>query len=337
MTEMTFYQGEMLDPAKNKNIPETIDPYIPGSNLVEAVKLAQILSRPLLVKGEPGCGKTRLAEAVAFELFGSAYKDNYFEWHVKSNSKAQEGLYVINHLKRLHDANLKKEASLDITLGPDEIKGEYLELGPLGKAFVLTRKMADHQPPPVVLIDEVDKADIDFPNDLLLEIDQMKFEIPETDDGTGNPIVVEANRQKKPLIIITSNDEKPLPAAFLRRCLFHYIEYPTAEMLRRIVNAKFPRLDEDLAESATDMFATLRGEIEKAGTAIKNISTSELLDWVKILAFYQQPAQRMITVDYKQALAKDVETVQIFMKFDEAQLKKYRAEKETANEPALVS
>jgi MoxR-like ATPase len=322
MANIRYYEGTALDPEKNTLMPSEIDPYIPGPKLVEAVKLAQYLGRPLLVKGEPGCGKTRLAEAVAYELFGNRYKDNYFEWYVKSTSKAQDGLYVINQLKRLRDANQSGNGSLDITLNPGETKGKYLELGPLGRAFLLTQTLKEDDPPPVILIDEIDKADIDFPNDLLLELDQLKFEIPETNDGTGKPITIAANKQKKPLIIITSNDEKPLPAAFLRRCLFRFIEYPSADMLQKIVKAKYPQLDKQLAENASSLFTTLRGEIEKAGTAIKNISTSEFLDWVNVLAYYQESGikkvRELTSVEYEQTLAKDLETVQIFVKYNNA-------------------
>jgi MoxR-like ATPase len=336
MTHIRFYEGKGLDPTFNLNIPVDIDPYIPGPKLVEAVKLAQFLGRPLLVKGEPGCGKTRLAEAVAYDLFGDEYKDYYFEWHVKSSSKAQDGLYVINHLKRLRDANQHRgKQSLDITLGPGKTTSEYLELGPLGKAFMLTRSLKEDDLPPVVLIDEIDKADIDFPNDLLLELDQLKFEIPDTNDGSGNHITIEANKYKKPLIIITSNDEKPLPAAFLRRCLFRYIEYPTDKMLLQILNAKFPGLDQQLADKASKLFTTLRAEILNAGTAIKNISTSEFLDWVKVIAYYQKDIEQkqpdLDRVEHMAPLAKDLETVQIFMNFNES--KNLTTEKVKTSEP----
>ena len=196
--------------------------------------------------------------------------------------------------------------------------------------------MDDHLPPPVVLLDEIDKADIDFPNDLLLELDLMEFEIQETDDGTGNPIKIKARKEKKPLIIITSNDEKPLPAAFLRRCLFHFINYPGKEMLQRIVEAKFPELDKKLAASAAQTFHTLRGEIERVGTATKNSSTSELLDGVKIMAYYQKPGgdiPEVVKVEYEQALAKDVETLQIFLRYNEELEKEEKSKKEKANEP----
>jgi MoxR-like ATPase len=336
MPTITYYKGIKLDPEKSRKMPENIDPYIPGKNLVDAVKLAQYLGRPLLVKGEPGCGKTRLAQAVAYELFEDRMEDFYFEWHVKSNSKAQDGLYVIDHLKRLRNANRTADnTSLDIKLEPGKTKGEYLELGPLGKAFRITNEISTDSPPPVVLIDEIDKADIDFPNDLLLELDQMKFEIPESKDESGNPIIIEANKSKKPLIIITSNDEKQLPAAFLRRCLFFYIEYPHTAMLQQIVMAKFPKLKKELAEDASVLFTSLRGEIVNAGTATKNISTSEFLDWVNIIANYHEGELDLNTVPYEQTLAKDNETLQIINKFIES--KKSITTKDKASEPTLAS
>jgi MoxR-like ATPase len=322
-----IYKGQRLDPMFNHLLPEGIDPYLPDAKLVKAVQLAQILNRPLLVKGEPGCGKSRLAEAVAFELFESFngkkvdYKDNYFEWNVKSSSKASEGLYTINYLERLQNANLQYDpTSIKITLEDGAFKGDYIELGPLGKAFTVTCRKGDDLPPPVVLIDEIDKADIDFPNDLLLELDKMKFEIPEIKDAGGKSKEIEANQHKKPLIIITSNDEKPLPAAFLRRCLFHFIDYPKPELMQRIVEAKFPKLDHEVAEKATKQFDEMREKIKAAGTSIKNISTSELLDWVKLIFHYQTDqgvTPDFTQIQYEQALAKDVETLQVFMKYNE--------------------
>ncbi len=166
------------------------DPYLPDDRLVKAIQFAQALGKPLLLKGEPGSGKTKVAEAIAYELFGPAYKNYYFEWPVKSTSKAQDGLYTINYLQRLQDAGIREneeKKSLTITLEENEVVGNYIELGELGKAFRITNLMAEQLPPPVVLIDEIDKADIDFPNDLLMELERMEFRIPEAKTETGAP------------------------------------------------------------------------------------------------------------------------------------------------------
>jgi MoxR-like ATPase len=245
--DIILYTGQKLlkeeKKTKKKGEKKTPEPYIPSPELVKAVRFAQISKRPLLVKGEPGCGKSSLAEAIAYELFDGIadYNDYFFKWYVKSSSKAQEGLYHINHLDRLQQANTRENEgrkSTDIILKTNQQRGEYIELGALGKAFQVTNTMADDLPPPVVLIDEIDKADIDFPNDLLLELDKMEFTINEAKNELDENVTIKANKDKKPLIIITSNDEKPLPPAFLRRCLFFYINFPGPEILFDIVAAR---------------------------------------------------------------------------------------------------
>jgi MoxR-like ATPase len=301
----------------NKDIP---DPYIAVEKLVKAVQYAQTLGRPLLLKGEPGCGKTRLAEAVAYELFGKNYKRYYFEWHVKSNSKAQEGLYVIDYLQRLQNANIKKEGNLDITLPSDEFEGDYIKLGELGKAFRISNSIGEDTPPPVVLIDEIDKADIDFPNDLLLELDKLTFTINEAKDEEGEIVTITANKDKKPLIIITSNDEKPLPPAFLRRCLFHFIDFPGSDQLFDILKSRdFPSMTQAHLQSASRLFTGLRAAIEEQGTATKNITTSELLDWVTLINQHHRNTNKLFDItdeksvleflrEFGSALAKDKAT-----------------------------
>jgi MoxR-like ATPase len=328
-----FYTGKKFL-KKSHSDKMGIDPYIPSASLVEAVKLAQILQRPLLVKGEPGCGKSRLAQAVAAELHGKKFNDFYFEWNVKSTSKAVDGLYSINNLQRLSDANIRTEntsdkknssSNIDLTIrlvhdknGVYNTKGKYVELGELGKAFQqsFTKNLAA---PPVVLIDEIDKADIDFPNDLLLELDRMEFTIPEARNENNKAVTIAANKTMRPVIIITSNDEKALPGAFLRRCLFHFIDFKEIQ-LEQIVESKFPSLakEKGLIKKAVNAFRGWRKKIEEKGTSNKLISTGELLNWVELVDHYiklktfKYDLNENTLPPYHQALLKDVESIQAF-------------------------
>lgn len=324
-----LYEGNSIKTLAQSS-PFGIDPYLPSPSLVKAVQLAQILQRPLLVKGEPGCGKSRLAEAIAVELHKQEFRNNYFTWNIKSTSKAQDGLYIIDNLQRLSDANFKEGQDLEIKLEEDKDgnfkpNGIYIKLGEMGKAFQLSNSPALLNPP-VVLIDEIDKADIDFPNDLLLELDRMEFPIPEFKDKNGDPVKIKANKNDnnmRPLFIITSNDEKPLPPAFLRRCMFHFIDFKDIN-LQEIVESKFPDLIKEgsLVSNTVDVFKRWRKKIADMGTSNKNISTSELLDWVKLIDHYRK--LETIEIEYKddllplyhQALLKDIESIQLFAKKD---------------------
>lgn len=240
-------------------------PYLPNPELVEAVNLAMYLERPLLLKGEPGCGKTQLAAAVAYEL-GLTLEI----WNVKSTSRARDGLYVYDAVGRLRDAQLAASDRLtsDQLQRIDDPR-TYIQWGALGKAFRQTQRT-------VVLIDEIDKADIDFPNDLLVELEEQRFRIEEMDD--------EVRAIVPPIVFITSNDEKDLPDAFLRRCLFHYVEFPSRDRLTEIIQARFPDTSLELVQQAITRFLKLRQEMrQQKGEAGKKVSTSELIDWFRVL------------------------------------------------------
>ena len=225
--------------------------YIATEDLKIAVNAAIALQRPLLIKGEPGTGKTLLAEEIAQAIGASL-----IAWHIKSTSKAQQGLYEYDAVSRLRDSQLGDPRVSDIR--------NYIKRGKLWEAFTYPER-------PVLLIDEIDKADIEFPNDLLLELDRMEFFVYET----GETI----RAAQRPIVVITSNNEKELPDAFLRRCFFHYIRFPDLETMRAIVEAHYPDIKKRLVEEALRIFFDLR----EAPGLKKKPSTSELLDWLKLL------------------------------------------------------
>ncbi|MCB0553228.1 MAG: MoxR family ATPase [Phaeodactylibacter sp.] len=277
------YTGAAL---KAYNKTHDLDPYFPSDGLVRAVEVARLLQRPLLLRGEPGAGKTRLAEALAFELHGAKYQRFFLRWNVKSTTKAQEGLYTYDHLRRLRDVQDQSKSEEDIN------NTRYWELGPIGLAFERAGKDA---PPPVLLIDEIDKADIDFPNDLLdvLEDRNKQFIIKETRE----PIAAE----QSPIVIITSNDEKELPNAFLRRCVFYYIPFPSYEELLKIARANVDKLqakgiEDKLIQPLVRTFRQKYLEMKEDPNADKRPSTSELLDWLRVIAFYQPQENGQLTV-----------------------------------------
>ena len=261
--------------------------YISTDDLSMAVNAAIELEKPLLIKGEPGTGKTMLAEQVAESL-----NMPLIEWHIKSTTKARQGLYEYDAVTRLRDSQLGDEKVKDIK--------NYISKGKLWNAFESEKR-------PVLLIDEIDKADIEFPNDLLLELDKMEFFVYETGET-----IKAVNR---PIVIITSNNEKELPDAFLRRCFFHYIKFPEAETMEEIVNVHFPNIKKDLISEAFKIFYDIR---DVPGVK-KKPSTSELIDWLKLLMTDDVDAKTLKEKDPKKlipplhgALLKNEQDVHLF-------------------------
>lgn len=225
--------------------------YVASDELMRSVNIAIALQKPLLIKGEPGTGKTMLAEAIA-----QALDKKLIIWNIKSTTKAQDGLYVYDVVQRLYDSQFGNE-------GVDDIQ-KYVKLGKLGEAF-----SADEQV--ILLIDEIDKADLEFPNDLLWELDKMEFYIPETKQ------TIQA--KQRPIVIITSNAEKELPDAFLRRCIFHYIEFPDEKQMEEIIKVHFEHIEENLLKQVLETFYWIRGMYQIQ----KKPSTSEVIDWLQAL------------------------------------------------------
>ena len=250
----------MNDNKINSKFEGSMD-YVASDELMRAVNIAMALEKPLLIKGEPGTGKTMLAQSVSHAL-----GKKLIIWNIKSTTKAQDGLYVYDVVQRLYDSQFGGE-------GVDDIK-KYVHLGKVGEAF-----NSDEQV--ILLIDEIDKADLEFPNDLLWELDKMEFYIPET----GETI----KAKKRPIVIITSNAEKELPDAFLRRCIFHYIEFPNEELMKEIIKVHYPDLDKNIINQTIAAFYYVRSlkDIQKKP------STSEIIDWIQALTISGIPLEKI--------------------------------------------
>lgn len=235
--------------------------YVASEELMRAVNIAIALEKPLLIKGEPGTGKTMLAQSVA-----KALDKELIIWNIKSTTKAQDGLYVYDVVQRLYDSQFGTD-------GVDDIK-KYVKLGKLGDAFSSEKQV-------ILLIDEIDKADLEFPNDLLWELDKMEFYIPETGETV--------KAKKRPIVIITSNAEKELPDAFLRRCIFHYIEFPNEELMKEIIKVHFPDLEDNIIKQTIAAFYYVRSlrDIQKKP------STSEIIDWIQALTISGMPVEKI--------------------------------------------
>lgn len=260
--------------------------YVASDDLMRSVNIAIALQKPLLIKGEPGTGKTMLAEAIS-----NALGKDLVIWNIKSTTKAQDGLYVYDVVQRLYDSQFGNE-------GVDDI-GKYVKMGKLGEAFSADQQL-------ILLIDEIDKADLEFPNDLLWELDKMEFYIPETKETI--------KAQQRPIVIITSNAEKELPDAFLRRCIFHYIEFPDEAQMREIISVHFDKVEDNLLDQVLATFYWIRDLYNIQ----KKPSTSEVIDWIQALELGGiDPAEIQKKVPFAGVLLKkneDIDTMKNHLK-----------------------
>ena len=256
--------------------------YVASEDLIRSVNIAMALEKPLLIKGEPGTGKTMLARAIS-----EALHMKLIIWNIKSTTKAQDGLYVYDTVQRLYDSQFGES-------GVDDIR-RYIKMGKLGEAFRSEEQV-------ILLIDEIDKADLEIPNDLLWELDQMEFYIPETKETV--------TAKKRPVVIITSNAEKELPDAFLRRCIFHFIDFPDEKLMREIIKVHFDHLEERLVKQALEVFYGIRERKDIQ----KKPSTSELIDWIRVLSMGGMDTKHLEKIPYAGVLLKKNEDLEAVKK-----------------------
>ncbi|MDJ0773503.1 MAG: MoxR family ATPase [Mastigocoleus sp. MO_167.B18] len=339
------YTGEVHPPNGgewNEKLNRQIYPYYPDRALKEAVNLAIRLNRPLLLEGEPGCGKSDLARAVFYEFSKKAEKEkdetkkitwNYRLWNIQSTSKAQDGFYSYDYIGRLQAAQLAKVADIK-DKGSNPAKPEdYIEWGALGYAFGGTdeeksqnngsEEKKSQNSRSIVLIDEIDKASTDFPNDLLLALEDKRFKVKEVKGSKGvdkNGWLI-ADRDAFPIIFITSNQEKELPNAFLRRCLYHHIEFPDEKQLTKIIKGRFEKSPNEIVEAAIKRFLDLRSEMNNNEDEMaKKVSTSELIDWFTILLCESSPEEALNKLNQKKLpyISTLLKTRQGRIEYDEA-------------------
>lgn len=325
------YKGDSLLTKTTRTTEEGTErivyPYFPSKSLVEAVNLALYLGRPLLLMGDPGCGKSILASTIAYEWYGKdpeKYANKYFRWDIKSRTESQDGIYTYDAIFRLRRSEIDTEviqAEARFKKNPKMLTEFYVEQGFIeegGLKQAIDNSTTDE--PAILLIDEIDKASIDFPNDLLVELDEFEYTVRETGYRAS------AKQDANPFVIITSNNEKPLPPAFLRRCVYHFISFPDEGMLKNILTARYGDANQqDLLNATVDLFNRIRLRLEKED-ASKRISTAELINWYEgLLNEHQQRPAVLNELQTIQGQLDDLKDAKVKLPLHYALLKSYDA------------